>query len=116
MFIFRWVWLNGRASVCGTEGCRFKSYPPPFVSTVTFFQKNKIKKRVFKKKHHLINQTPIFKIRFNSHQVLKNLLYYYSDIKFNKYNINNVLYSNIIINKEDNKLTSIVLTQKFNIT
>lgn len=84
------------------------------MGTVTFFQKNKIKKRVFKKKHHLINQTPIFKIGFNSHQVLKNLLYYYSDIKFNKYNINNVLYSNIIINKEDNKLTSIVLTQKFN--
>lgn len=47
------MWLNGRASVCGTEGCRFKSYYPPLVR-ITFFKRNKIQRKLFKKKTDLI--------------------------------------------------------------
>lgn len=60
--LFRWVWLNGRASVCGTEGCRFKSYYPPLGSNNTIFKKNKIQKKNFKKKVFLIK---IFNIKNN---------------------------------------------------
>ncbi len=69
----------GRASVCGTEDCRFKSYHPP-LGKITFFKKNKIQRKVFRKKTQLIPiMVSIFlkifkniKFRFK----VKNLLFY----------------------------------------
>ena len=57
-----WVWLKGRASVCGPGGCRFKSYHPPLNNNIIFFlKKNKIKKKTAKKQTILINRFIFFK-------------------------------------------------------
>lgn len=62
-------------SICGIEGCRFESYYPPFLKKVTFFNKNKIKKKNFKK-----NPTLIKKIsRVNCGLILYKCLSIYSN-------------------------------------
>lgn len=68
----------GRASVCGTEDCRFKSYHPP-LGRITFFKKNKVQKKVFKKKTQLITiVTVLLKFLKNVKFLykVKNLIFY----------------------------------------
>ena len=82
---------------------------------VTFFQKNKIKKRIFKKKHHLIGQIPFWKFSGFKKRVLKNLLYNnLYDRYFNNNTKINKNTNNTTLNKRESIITAITLTQKFN--
>ena len=105
------MWLNGRASVCGTEGYRFKSYHSPILLKKLLFSKT-IKKKLFKKKKHLLlipNNTNTYKLNKIIKINLKNLQCY-------KYQIKKNTFKKIIkIQKYNKNNTTINLSQiKFN--
>ena len=86
------------------------------MSSVTFFQKNKIKKRFFKKKHHLISQTPthIESVNNNNQVLIKNLLYNNASISYKNISTYNKTTTHYTINQNQPTNTIIALTQKFN--
>ena len=73
---------------------------------VTFFQKNKIKKKFFKKKHHLIKLIHIYDI-IKPIKLFRKILIYYNNLT-KVYKINNIKFNNREIP------ISILLTQKVN--
>ena len=82
----------GRASVCGTEGCRFKSYFPPSIKLKFFFlKKTKIQKKKFKKHTHLIKQLVLFKKKNVCKNIWQNLFFYKKYLKKEFYSFNKII-------------------------
>ena len=86
--------------------------------SVTFFQKNKIKKRFFKKKHHLISQTLtstyLEGVNSNNQVLIKNLLYNNASVTYKNISTYNKTTTHYMINQDQHTNTIISLTQKFN--
>ena len=87
------------------------SHPLVLISTVTFFQKKKIKKKILKKKHHLI-KTITYTSMLGGLSILKNLSNYNF---YKKKNIENLNTKNKVgANKNTASPINIILTQKKN--
>ncbi len=94
--------------VCDAKGYGFESYYSPFLESILFFKKNKIKKRIFKKNTFLIKKIKFKKINnFTKQYGLVELYNKKNQLNTNNTNTKKTLIMNISQKIYNNKATII---------